>query len=120
VLHTYGIGNGWRRPGEWVGREQERSKKGSAALITDFFGGVVGVDVGEEGSNGTDSPEDLLRDSRHIDQSKPRKHGDVKAATYTGSGDMPGSPWTGWKELRAWSSFLIVGLLIGGVWTRRS
>ncbi|GAV99978.1 gpi-anchor transamidase [Lentinula edodes] len=57
-MNEYGRGRGWtvEGGGEWVGREMEAEKRGRGlreALITDFFGGVVEVDVDGEG---TDSP----------------------------------------------------------------
>ncbi|KAF5366118.1 hypothetical protein D9757_010935 [Collybiopsis confluens] len=44
-MASYGRGHGWKVEGEWTGREQEPYKRDREALITDFFGGVVSVDV---------------------------------------------------------------------------
>ncbi|KAH7877759.1 peptidase C13 family-domain-containing protein [Lentinula edodes] len=55
-MNEYGRGRGWtvEGGGEWVGREMEAEKRGRGlreALITDFFGGVVEVDVDGEGES---------------------------------------------------------------------
>ncbi|KAJ3736591.1 peptidase C13 family-domain-containing protein [Lentinula guzmanii] len=52
-MSEYGRGRGWtvEGGGEWMGREIEAGKNGRVlreALITDFFGGVVDVDVNNE------------------------------------------------------------------------
>ncbi|KAJ4490098.1 peptidase C13 family-domain-containing protein [Lentinula aciculospora] len=49
-MNEYGRGRGWtvQGGGEWMGREMEtekRERKLTEALITDFFGGVVEVDM---------------------------------------------------------------------------
>jgi len=49
-MDQYGRGQGWtvEGGGEWRGRDGEAYKRGREALITDFFGGVVSVDVEDE------------------------------------------------------------------------
>ncbi|KAJ3926406.1 MAG: peptidase C13 family-domain-containing protein [Lentinula lateritia] len=63
-MNEYGLGRGWtvEGGGEWVGREMEAEKRGRGlreALITDFFGGVVEVDVDGEGESVPQLFEDL-------------------------------------------------------------
>ncbi|KAF8830373.1 hypothetical protein HHX47_DHR2000364 [Lentinula edodes] len=63
-MNEYGRGRGWtvEGGGEWVGREMEAEKRGRGlreALITDFFGGVVEVDVDGEGESVLQLFEDL-------------------------------------------------------------
>ncbi|KAJ4493186.1 peptidase C13 family-domain-containing protein [Lentinula lateritia] len=63
-MNEYGLGRGWtvEGGGEWVGREMEAEKRGRGlreALITDFFGGVVEVDVDGEGESVLQLFEDL-------------------------------------------------------------
>ncbi|KAJ3879484.1 peptidase C13 family-domain-containing protein [Lentinula edodes] len=63
-MNEYGRGRGWtvEGGGEWVGREMEAEKRGRGlreALITDFFGGVVEVDVDGEDESVLQLFEDL-------------------------------------------------------------
>ncbi|KAL0067185.1 glycosylphosphatidylinositol anchor biosynthesis [Marasmius tenuissimus] len=107
----YGQGEGWREPGEWVGREAERSKRGREALITDFFGGVADVDIGGENTEMGDTVEAAVTESASGASSEP-----VRPLKYTALVNEEIS--RGLLSARAWASFFLIGIVVGVVYLR--
>ncbi|KAK1227186.1 glycosylphosphatidylinositol anchor biosynthesis [Marasmius sp. AFHP31] len=111
AMLRYGRGEGWREPGEWVGREAERSKRGREALITDFFGGVADVDIGGESTEVEDTVGAGVTDSAFGASSEP-----VRPLKYAALVNEEIS--RGLLSARAWASFFLIGLVVGVVYLR--
>ncbi|KAG7093928.1 glycosylphosphatidylinositol anchor biosynthesis [Marasmius oreades] len=118
AMLKYGTGEGWRELGEWVGREQEPLKvrqaqtgERRAALVTDFFGGVVDVDIGED----TDQVESSASEVK-----QPAIKGSPKPPQRTRQ-TLPRNPGLpkGLPSVRAWASFLLIGVIVSAVYVQR-
>lgn len=86
------------------------------ALITDFFGGVAQVEVTPPLSDSTSPPsplfqgQDIPAPQQHVRQSRPIQLDDSPHAfTWFAAS----------RELRAWSSAVAIGLLVGWVALRK-
>ncbi|KAL0573931.1 glycosylphosphatidylinositol anchor biosynthesis, partial [Marasmius crinis-equi] len=106
AMLRYGQGEGWRKPGEWTGREMERSKRGREALITDFFGGVADVDIG--GENAETEEVTGSQASQSSEEASSERLQPLKYASHLGDEFSKGLP-----SARAWASFLLIGVVIG-------
>lgn len=118
---NYGRSDGWREPGEWVGREDERRKireGGREALITDFFGGVVEVDVEDSDTareEAATTPDSDYTSNAGASRKKSDGHDDcVHPTRLAGRVDLKDS----WSGIRAWGSFVLMGVVVSAVWLR--
>ncbi|KAI3618193.1 gpi-anchor transamidase [Moniliophthora roreri] len=110
-MMNYGLGDGWKEPGEWVGREQERWKQDKEALITDFFGGVAQVDTMEA----VDEAESLTI----VKEGMEAQIRSESVQPQNGPFSIDHVTDRGFTNLRAWASLVVLGVLVGIVSLRR-